>query len=157
MFLCKSTQNYYFPFSGYNFWIPSLLFPTSQTQFLKLSVSKHHFIPRKEGAFLKSLCAVELPCIKQSTLAICDFNLLVYMIKGAENPRVFAQIPKRGGPVCLFSFQNAVPPRIPNYELEFIFLFQRRAPWAGCLKGLTFAWRPPMPGSLGVPEATLYF
>ena len=54
---------------------------------------------------------------------MCDFNLLAYVIKHAENSRVFSQIPKRRVPKCLLSSQSAVPPWILNSKLELIFPF----------------------------------
>lgn len=137
MLLCKSTLNYYFPFSECNFLNPFSCFsfltnPNSWSLvFLSTTLSPH-----EERAFLRLLCAIELCSIKQSILVICDFNLLVYMIKCAENSRVFFQIPKRGRLTCLLSSRSIVFPWILKSALESIFPFQRRTPLC------RIPWRP---------------
>ena len=61
-------------------------------------------------------------------LALRDFNLLAYVIKRAENSRVFSQIPERGGPKCLLTSESALPSWIWNSELELIFPFPKEEP-----------------------------
>lgn len=161
MFLCKSTQIYYFPFSWCNFLNPfsCVSYLTNPHNSLGLSAFQTPLcvFSQKEGAVLKSLCSSAVLNQAEHSGCMWLFNLPVHMIKGAENSRVFSQIPKTGRPTRLLASQWVALPWIWALIGVHLSFPKEDSLVTELLKDPIFVWIPPTPGSLEAPEATLYF